>query len=116
MPAGFYWDGILFIIVGTIGLIGSLVTQYSLVPGWRARVKAMRENESEKEAVKEAVSAEEDDPEESDDEGEDSEDEIIDESDGMSRMKQTKIMMKMMKSILDLTLVCYSKMKRYLAL
>ena len=81
MPAGFYWDGILFIIVGTIGLIGSLVTQYSLVPGWRARVKAMRENESEKEAVKEAVSAEEDDPEESDDEGEDSEDEIIDESD-----------------------------------
>ena len=61
MPAGFYWDGILFIIVGTIGLIGSLVTQYSLVPGWRARVKAMRENESEKEAVKEAVSAEEDD-------------------------------------------------------
>ena len=81
MPAGFYWDGILFIIVGTIGLIGSLVTQYSLVPGWRARVKAMRENESEKEAVKEAVSAEADDPEESDDEGEDSEDEIIDESD-----------------------------------
>lgn len=81
MPAGFYWDGILFIIVGTIGLIGSLVTQYSLVPGWRARVKAMRENESEKEAVKEAVSAEEDYPEESDDEGEDSEDEIIDESD-----------------------------------
>ena len=41
----------------------------------------MRENESEKEAVKEAVSAEEDDPQESDDDGEDSEDEIIDESD-----------------------------------
>ena len=81
MPAGFYWDGILFIVVGTIGLIGSLVTQYSLVPGWRARVKAMRDNESEKEAVKEAVSAEDDGAtEESPDDDMNSEDENIDES------------------------------------
>ena len=81
MPAGFYWDGILFIVVGTIGLIGSLVTQYSLVPGWRARLKAMRDNESEKEAVKEAVSAEDDGAiEESPDDDMNSEDENIDES------------------------------------
>ena len=81
MPAGFYWDGILFIVVGTIGLIGSLVTQYSLVPGWRARLKAMRDNESEKEAVKEAVSAEDDDAiEESPDDDMNSEDGNIEES------------------------------------
>ena len=35
MPAGFYWDGILFIILGVLGLIGSLFTQLSLVPAWR---------------------------------------------------------------------------------
>ena len=57
MPAKFYWDGVMFIILGTIGLIGSLFTQYSLVPSWRARVKAMRENESEKEEVMEAIAA-----------------------------------------------------------
>ena len=57
MPAKFYWDGVMFIILGTIGLIGSLFTQFSLVPSWRARVKAMRENESEKEEVMEAIAA-----------------------------------------------------------
>ena len=55
MPAGFYWDGILFIILGSIGLIGGLFTQLSLVPAWRARVKAMRENEAEKEEVAQAL-------------------------------------------------------------
>ena len=58
MPAKFYWDGIMFIILGTMGLIGGLFTQLSLVPSWRARVKAMRENEAEKEEVKEAISSE----------------------------------------------------------
>ena len=58
MPAKFYWDGVMFIILGTVGLLGGLFTQLSLVPTWRARVKAMRDNESEKEAVKEAVAAE----------------------------------------------------------
>ena len=61
MPAKFYWDGVMFIILGTIGLVGSLFIQLSLVPSWRARVKAIRENESEKEEVKEAVAGEEED-------------------------------------------------------
>ena len=61
MPAKFYWDGIMFIILGAIGLIGGLFIQFSLVPSWRARVKAMRENEDEKEAVREALSGESDD-------------------------------------------------------
>ena len=75
MPAKFYWDGVMFIILGTIGLLGSLFTQLSLVPTWRARVKAMRDNESEKEAVKEAVAAA-DEVENSNDEDVDGNDDI----------------------------------------
>ena len=78
MPAKFYWDGVMFIILGTIGLIGSLFTQLSLVPSWRARVKAMRDNESEKVAVKEAVASDEETPNyaDEDDDGDDVEEEI----------------------------------------
>ena len=61
MPAKFYWDGVMFIILGTIGLIGGLFIQLSLVPSWRARVKAMRDNETEKDEVKKAISGEDDD-------------------------------------------------------
>ena len=80
MPAKFYWDGVMFIILGTVGLLGGLFTQLSLVPTWRARVKAMRDNESEKEAVKEAVAAEDQVENSSDDEvdGNDDTEEIVD--------------------------------------
>lgn len=80
MPAKFYWDGVMFIILGTVGLLGGLFTQLSLVPTWRARVKAMRDNESEKEAVKEAVAAEDKVENSSDDEvdGNDDTEEIVD--------------------------------------
>ena len=80
MPAKFYWDGVMFIILGTVGLLGGLFTQLSLVPTWRARVKAMRDNESEKEAVKEAVAAEDQVENTSDDEvdGNDDAEEIVD--------------------------------------
>ena len=80
MPAKFYWDGVMFIILGTVGLLGGLFTQLSLVPTWRARVKAMRDNESEKEAVKEAVAAEDQVENSSDDEvdGNDDAEEIFD--------------------------------------
>ena len=80
MPAKFYWDGVMFIILGTVGLLVGLFTQLSLVPTWRARVKAMRDNESEKEAVKEAVAAEEQVENSSDDEvdGNDDTEEIVD--------------------------------------
>ena len=80
MPAKFYWDGVMFIILGTVGLLGGLFTQLSLVPTWRARVKAMRDNESEKEAVKEAVAAEDQVENSIDDEvdGNDDAEEIVD--------------------------------------
>ena len=80
MPAGFYWDGILFIILGSIGLIGSLFTQLSLVPAWRARVKAMRENEAEKEEVAQALD-DENNIEDEDGLVEQIETEVVDDSD-----------------------------------
>ena len=80
MPAGFYWDGILFIILGSIGLIGSLFTQLSLVPAWRARVKAMRENEADKEEVAQALD-DENNIEDEDGLDEQIETEVVDDSD-----------------------------------
>ena len=55
MPAGFYWDGILFILVGIFGLVGGLFMQYSVVSSWRARAKAMKEDSKDRKEVKEAI-------------------------------------------------------------
>ena len=76
MPAGFYWDGVLFIILGTLGLVGGLLIQLIMVPAWRARVKAMRDNESEKEEVKDVVdeSSEENDSDSVDSDSDENED------------------------------------------
>ena len=74
MPAGFYWDGILFIILGSLGLIGSLFTHLSIVPGWRARAKAIRDSEKDRQEVDEEI-------EESNDDSEDEEDAQVDDSD-----------------------------------
>ena len=43
MPAGFYIDGIILMVLGMAGLIGSLAMHFVVVPGWRARAKAMKE-------------------------------------------------------------------------
>jgi calcium-binding protein CML len=43
MPKGFYWDGILFLLLSVAGLCGSLFVHLVKAPGWRARVKAMKE-------------------------------------------------------------------------
>ena len=81
MPAGFYWDGILFIILGVVGLIGSLFTQLSLVPAWRARVKAMRDNEADKEEVAQALTDSDEIAESEDDDSDDESNEDVAEND-----------------------------------
>ena len=43
MPAGFYWDGILFMILGAGALVGSLYAHLVLMATWRARSRAMKE-------------------------------------------------------------------------
>lgn len=72
MPKGFYWDGLLVLMVSTAGLIGSLFLHLVKAPEWRARVKAMKEFEGDKADATSEV--DEHLTDESDDEMEDSED------------------------------------------
>ena len=53
MPAGFYWDGIMFIVLGSIGFIGSLLTHLYIVPGWRARARAIKDSQKDRKEVDE---------------------------------------------------------------
>ena len=75
MPAGFYWDGILFMVLGGIGLIASLATHLAVVPGWRARVKAMKEVEDDTDEARTNDSDEREDDEDEHDSDEDVDDE-----------------------------------------
>ena len=92
MPAGFYWDGIFLMALGAIGLIASLGIHLAIVPGWRARAKAMKEVEDDTDEARSEESNEEiedgtdeDDSEEefdedSEDEGDDEVDEVDDDA------------------------------------
>lgn len=77
MPKGFYLDGILLLMLSTIGLIGSLFLHLVKAPEWRARAKAMKEFEEDKaDASNESEeAAEENLDEKADDEVEEEEDE-----------------------------------------
>ena len=68
MPKGFHADGIFFIILGAMGMGGSMFTHLVLAKGWRARVKAMKEVESDTEDAKEASDDEDEDDSNSDEE------------------------------------------------
>ena len=61
MPGGLYPDAIIALVLTGCGLIWSLYTHLILAPGWRARVKAMKDVDDERAEVKEAIN--EDDPE-----------------------------------------------------
>ena len=76
MPKGFYLDGILLLMLSTIGLIGSLFLHLVKAPEWRARAKAMKEFEEDKaDASNESEeAAEENLDEEANDEVEEEED------------------------------------------
>lgn len=58
MPMGFYWDGVLLMILATIGLGASLFLHLVRVPGWRARAKAMKEFADDKAEAAESVDSE----------------------------------------------------------
>ena len=73
MPKGFYADGIFFMLLGAMGMVGSMFTHLVLAKGWRARVKAAKEVESDTEDAKEASE------DESDSDEEENEDSISDE-------------------------------------
>ena len=73
MPGGLYIDAIVALILAGCGLIWSLYTHLILAPGWRARVKAMKDVDDERAEVKEAIDEEDS---EDDVEIDDSEDDI----------------------------------------
>lgn len=83
MPGGFYLDGILLMVLSTVGLIGSLYTHLVLAPSWRARVKAMKEVSEDKADVQESLDddSEEDSEEESEEEEEVDSENVDEESD-----------------------------------
>ena len=58
MPGGFYLDAVVALILAGCGLIWSLYTHLILAPGWRARVKAMKDVDDERAEVKEAIDEE----------------------------------------------------------
>lgn len=67
MPAGWYWDGILFALLGIGGLVGSLYSHLILMKSWRARAKAMKEVQDDKsDAEDEATESEEESTEDAD--------------------------------------------------
>ena len=89
MPGGFYFDGILLMVLSTMGLIASLYTHLVLAPSWRARVKAMKEVNEDKADVQESLDNQDETEEESDDDievdsDESTEDESYDEAEDKS--------------------------------
>ena len=55
MPGGFYLDAVVALILAGCGLIWSLYTHLILAPGWRARVKAMKDVDDERAEVMESI-------------------------------------------------------------
>ena len=82
MPKGFYWDGLLIIFLGVVGISASLFLHLIKAPGWRARAKAMKEVASDKADASEASDEEPDD--EILDEEEDDEEAEVEQSDDES--------------------------------
>ena len=83
MPGGLYLDAIVALILAGCGLIWSLYTHLILAPGWRARVKAMKDVDDERAEVKEAIDEEDsadDDEVDASEEIEEEEDQEVEES------------------------------------
>ena len=71
MPGKFYWDAIVLLTLAGAGLVWSLYTHLILAPGWRARVKAMKDVDADRTEVQESLEESEDKSEaESDSENE----------------------------------------------
>jgi len=73
MPKGFYADAYAFLGLSIIGLLVSLTMHYVIVPGWRTRVKTMKQLEQDHEDVSSDLAEEEQDDDEADEEYDDEE-------------------------------------------
>jgi len=68
MPKGFYLDGIILLTLSIAGIIGSLIAHLAVVPSWRARARAMKEVNEDKDEAGQTDSEEVDSDEEEDEE------------------------------------------------
>ena len=82
MPGGLYPDAVVALVLAGCGLIWSLYTHLILAPGWRARVKAMKDVDDERAEVKEAIDEDDSEEDSEDDIEDDSSEEIEDEEAG----------------------------------
>ena len=55
MPKGWYWDATFGMVLSLIGITVGAIFQFMLVPGWRARYKAMKEAEKDHEDAQEEM-------------------------------------------------------------
>ena len=82
MPQGWYWDATLGMVLSLIGITVGAIFQFMLVPGWRARYKAMKEAEKDHEdAQEELVTDSTDEDVEEESEGDDPDEDELDEDD-----------------------------------
>ena len=79
MPKGWYWDATLGMVLSLIGITVGAIFQFILVPGWRARYKAMKEAEKDHEDAQEELSTDSTDEEDEVDEEESEDNEVEDE-------------------------------------
>ena len=73
MPKGFYPDAYAFLGLSIIGLLVSLTMHYVIVPGWRTRVKTMKQLEQDHEEVSSDLADEEQDSADADADHDDAE-------------------------------------------
>ena len=78
MPGGFYWDAVVLMVLAGCGLVWSLYTHLILAPGWRARVKAMKDVDEERAEVQESIEEESEEDEEVLEEEEEKSDDVED--------------------------------------
>ena len=82
MPKGWYWDATLGMVLSLVGITVGAIFQFMLVPGWRARYKAMKEAEKDHEDAQEELATDStDEGDEEDSEGDDTEEEEFDSDD-----------------------------------
>lgn len=85
MPGGFYLDAIVLMVLAGCGLVWSLYTHLILAPGWRARVKAMKDVDEERAEVQESIDEETEEDEEvleeEEEKTDDAEDSEVDDAD-----------------------------------
>jgi len=80
MPGGFYWDAIALMVLAGCGLVWSLYTHLILAPGWRARLKAMKDVDEERAEVQETIEEDAEDDEEVPEEHEEKSGDVSEES------------------------------------